>query len=332
VEIPRRLRPLRLTRRALAALVGALVLTFASWTGSTGAAPVAAPIWPSGAYLGTYGNQAVADQFAAYRGRDLSIVGIFPERSTWDALRNDTWGVEQYAGFPGRLSIAVPLLPTDESTTLGAIADGSHDNDFTQLARNLVALKRGDSDIRLGWEFNGDWYRWSAWDPQAYIAAYRRVAQIFRRESPAFTLNWNGNAVESACGHDPFLDIYPGDDVVDVVGVDAYDWAANGITDSESFARWRDLPHGISAWLSFARAHHKLFAVPEWGVVGGDHGQGDNPAYIEGMYKFFRQNRGDLAYEAYFNQKASLANSLIDPVQMPASSATYAALWSRDSA
>lgn len=321
-------RPLGSIPRALAALAAVLAVTFSPWIGQAWPEP-AASSWPSGAYLGTYGNRTVADKFAAYRGRDLAIVSVFLERSTWEALRHDTWGVEQYAEFPGRLSIAVPLIPTNESTSLGAIANGSHDDDFVQVARNLVAHNRGDADIRLGWEFNGDWYGWSAWDPQAFVAAYRRVAKIFRRESSAFTLDWNGNAVESASGHDPFEKSYPGDDVVDIVGVDAYDWANYRITDSGSFARWRDLPHGIAAWLSFARAHRKPLAVPEWGVVGGADGQGDNPAYVQGMYEFFRQNHADVAYEAYFNQQASLANSLIDPVQMPASSRVYAELWSR---
>jgi hypothetical protein len=325
--MPRRRRLVSIPR-ALAALVGVVALTFSSCSGVAQSEPTASS-WPSGAYLGTYGNQPAAEKFAAYRGQNLAIVSVFLERSTWDALRHDTWGVERYAGFAGRLSIAVPLIPTNESTTLGAIANGSHDDDFVQIARNLVAHQRGDADIRLGWEFNGDWYGWSAWDPKAFIAAYRRVAKIFRQESPAFTLDWNGNAVQSASGHDPFTESYPGDDVVDVVGVDAYDWADNGITDSESFARWRDQPHGIAAWLSFARAHHKPLAIPEWGVVGGTDGQGDNPAYVQGMYEFFRQNHADIAYEAYFNQQASLANSLIDPVQMPASSALYAELWHR---
>jgi hypothetical protein len=283
--------------------------------------------WLSGAYVGSIGDTATITDFGTYRGRPVGIANVYPERSTWAELRDDTWEVRRYSGLPGRLSIAVPLMPTDEPTTLQSIAAGDHDADFEQLASNLVNLGRGDSDIRLGWEFNGDWYGWSARDPSAFIDAYRRIAAIFRATSPKFSLDWNGNAVQSACGHNPFAELYPGDDVVDVVGVDAYDWSGTGVHDSASFVAWASTDQGIYAWLNFSHRHHKLFAVSEWGLVGNSNGEGDNIAFMLGMFNFFKSNRESLFYESYFNQPTGLQNSLHEPTELPLASIFYAYLW-----
>ena len=45
--------------------------------------------------------------------------------------------------------------------SLAGAASGAYDEHFAALARNLVAGGLGGAGIRLGWEFNGSWYRWS---------------------------------------------------------------------------------------------------------------------------------------------------------------------------
>ncbi|WP_344931449.1 hypothetical protein, partial [Actinoplanes nipponensis] len=122
---------------------------------------------------------------------------------------------------------------------------------------------------------------------------------------------------------------YPGDEYVDIIGVDTYDswvdwnWALN------------DPEQGMNAWLAFARRHGKKLSFPEWGLYTTTYedgeaapGHGDQPGYIQHMYDFFRQNAADIAYEAYFgNDGNDGRNSLWNPVNMPLASAKYQALY-----
>ena len=110
-----------------------------------------------------------------------------------------------------------------------------------------------------------------------------------------FRFDWNVNAAVRPI---PLASIYPGDDVVDIVGIDAYD---QGVAATRN--RWHEIydrPLGIRDVLRFAKAHHKPLSIPEWGIaprsVGS--GGGNDPSYIRGIANVVRHNR--VAYEAYF--------------------------------
>ena len=47
---------------------------------------------------------------------------------------------------------------TASGDTFQAGAGGAYDSYYKTLAQNLVSSGEGSSIIRLGWEFNGDWY------------------------------------------------------------------------------------------------------------------------------------------------------------------------------
>ncbi len=95
--------------------------------------------------------------------------------------------------------------------------------------------------IRFGHEMNGSWYPWSEWsdknrnmkrDPGEetgfyaadYRQAYRNVAAMFRRFAPNAALVWCPNSgLLGGERRDVFRPFYPGDDVVDWVGLDVYE-------------------------------------------------------------------------------------------------------------
>lgn len=271
-------------------------------------------------------NASGATALATWRGTPMDIVPVFiPQDTGWaEFTKNPIWVLDQYKGYPARISLAVPL--NEPGSTLAQVAAGTYDSYFRTLAKNVVAAGRGDSDIRLGWEFNGDWYKWAATDPTSYKAAFRRISALFKSVSPSFTIDWNGNWGGSQVGHDPFTELYPGDDVVDVVGLDAYDGGWVPARTDADFTKWLNADHGLNDWLSFAKAHGKKLSVPEWGLSGT--GEGDNPVFIRGMFAFFSANAAHIAYECYFNESASyIANSLHGPAQMPLSGAAYLAAW-----
>ena len=82
------------------------------------------------------------------------------------------WLTDAWAGKGYTLSLGVPIIPTDSSGvaqgTLAAGATGAYNSYFVTLAQTLVAAGEGNSYLRLGWEFDGNWYpSWDADTPAA---------------------------------------------------------------------------------------------------------------------------------------------------------------------
>ena len=87
--------------------------------------------------------------------------------------------------------------------------------------------------VRWGHEFNGDWYPWSiaknGQDPNNYVKAYRRVHDLVVA-SGAKNVVWvwcpNAGTVPAQDWNDP-LAAYPGDEYVDWIALDGYDFEGN---------------------------------------------------------------------------------------------------------
>jgi len=272
------------------------------------------------------GATDTGDAFASWRGRPLDVATTFENDGTWKGTEV-VWALEtgELANFRGKLSIAVPML-SDHNDTFPQCAAGAYDSHFRALGTTLKKYGRENSYIRLGWEGNGTWMAWSAnGDVAGWKACFRREVQALRSVAPGVQIDWNMNKD----GATSAVDLYPGDDVVDVVGVDYYsmypslnkkaDW------DSTYIKRRNDSPVGIGAWLAFAKSHGKKLSVPEWGVNHGG-GGGDDSAYVQYMYNFFTANAAQIAYEAYFNSQCP--NFCILPAgKNPLAVATYRQLW-----
>lgn len=93
--------------------------------------------------------------------------------------------------------------------------------------------------IRLAHEMNGDWYPWSAAvggnSPAHYVLMWQRVRAIFAQKGfDAHAVQWVWAVNHEDVGPWRAEDYYPGDEYVDWVGVDGYNWGA-----SQSWSSWR---------------------------------------------------------------------------------------------
>ena len=290
-------------------------------------------IWASGGMAQT--TRVVA--FGAWRGTPTDAATQYPERMTWQALYDSDWHVQTYAGFDGVLVYGLPMLPDSGSGDFASIVEGEHDWVYRKVARDLVAEDRGRSIVRIGWEPNGDWFRWSATAATApqYVAAFRHIVGVLHSVAPDLVIDFDISCGVQLRGQRDRLaaltDLYPGDDVVDLVGCDTYDWYNTRARDEVSWGAVTRPPNevGIADVADFARTHGKGLSIPEWGLASPkEGGLGDNPFYIEKMRLFFEANADVLVLEAYFSEpETALANSIWDPVQNPRSSAVYARLW-----
>jgi hypothetical protein len=214
----------------------------------------------------------------------------------------------RWATAPGtqrRLVITQNLFPAElnRADWRTAGARGDYAEHARSLARNLVAAGLGDSVIRLAHEANGNWYPDSIGDTPEQYDEWRqfwRQTVLAMRSVPGanFRFDWCVNAAYRAI---PLVQYYPGDDVVDFVGVDAYDSGIAASTPVDQ--RWpivygRD--GGVRDVLRFAKAHGKPLTIPEWGVAPPSKMQsgGDDPGYVHGIAAVVRDNT--VAYHSYF--------------------------------
>lgn len=326
-----------------------------SSSGSTSASTSTSIASDLGFYPG-YANLARLKTLESWVGRNAAFVVQFTDQDT-SKFDDSVWGQVVKAGavqtLAGRVTLveSIPLAfgPNLDATTaagraqaatnLRATAAGEYDAKY----RNAAAyLKRGgfpDAVVRLGWEFDGTWYPWSAHGNEAlFVSAYRHVVDVFRSVSTTFRFDWNGDA--GLLQHE--TDAYPGDDYVDIVGLDVYDKGLP-VSWNPTTKSWAD-PAAAFAWdtrnlqfqRDFAVAHHKQVSYPEWGLTGVNATAtrkvgGDDPTFVKGMSDWMgslaASGPGSLAYQSYFDEDADDGLHRIDAGYFPEAERAFRRLF-----
>jgi beta-mannanase len=186
--------------------------------------------------------------------------------------------------------------------------------------------------VRLGWEANKTrpWSPATAADIPDYVTCFQREAASLKSTAPNLRIEWAMGRISNV----PFnvMDMYPGDEHVDVIGVHYYDnvgpkIATQAAWDQHYMTTYNGGPAGLGTWLAAAKSRGKRLAVSEWGVWDqGDLAKADNPVYVENMYRFFRDNAADIAYENYYNRP--LKHQLFPSTRFAQARARYQELWS----
>jgi hypothetical protein len=268
---------------------------------------------PVGQWPGQYGRSGVngdpiinresIEAFCTWRGRTCPIGHVYTDYRSWASLTDSQWMFDFTEGFPGQLVISLGLVPLGRAADLDDCAAGTFDGYWEHFGEVMVRNGRATSIIRLGWEFNGTFMPWSALDTDVWIGCYRHAAESIRRKNPQvlfdWTINSHGTPAEACDGRS--TNCYPGDDVVDIIGIDNYD---NGpsVGSKAEFDALAAQPEGLTWLLEFAKRHNKPFSVGEWGVAPGSpyNTHGENPEFIRWMNQWFAANAPHIAYEAYF--------------------------------
>ena len=282
---------------------------------------------------GVNGSSSENAAFASWRGgRQLDVRTIFFGIRDWTHMASSARVLSAAVnGGSGRLVVALGMLPRTHEGQLGQCALGQFDPQIRLVVNNMLnkgaqaAANAGKPVIiRLGWEANNEGsYPWAATgDGSSWRYCFQRWVDILNpvtdgstTTSPIrqkrFLIVWN-MANKGTITY-PIDNLWPGNDYVDIVGSQYYDRcppvpAADRYTfearlDTRGYS---NNPAGPRAWLEYAKAKGKPWAVPEWGIGGPREGcvePGiDNPYFIRKMYEFFWDNAADIAYEAYFNE------------------------------
>lgn len=205
------------------------------------------------------------------------------------------------------LVLSVPMLTKSPVDSLEGGAEGKNDKYFSLLARTLVRWGYADAVIRLGWEFNGSWYKWAAQGKEELWKTYwRRIVRVMSSE-PGMNFKFEWCYAMSDVEAYEVERAYPGDDVVDGVSFDIYNqsWAAaTKFPPTEMWRRFLTAPRGLNWARNFARKKGKYLAIPEWGTGyrPDGHGYGDVPEFVAQVIGWSVEN--GVAYFSYWNYPA----------------------------
>lgn len=240
-----------------------------------------------GAFLGA--DAGAIDRiagFSSWLGSPVTVARQYLPGNSWEDLKGADWAIDPWTAWraarPERMLVLnVPMVApnfpaasrAESARLLREGASGQHDDVFRTLAQRLVARKAADTVIVLGWEMNGGTYTGRCVpDPTAWKQYWRRIVTAMRSvPGQRFRFDW---APVRGTQSISWVECYPGDDVVDIIGMDSYDQHPG-----REFTDFVTQPDGLGQHADFAKAHGKPISFPEWGLYS----YGDDPAYMCAM-------------------------------------------------
>jgi hypothetical protein len=281
------------------------------------------------------------DQFYIWLNRSVTNVmfaSATPEYDTWSDLEaSEGWfyhgGYLYMQSHPNCIPVvSIGMLPgsgntplTGTSLAIGAEASNPYGPNFQTLAQNLINIGMANAIIRLGWEWNGNWYPWevtSDADAKNFAAYWKNVVPGMRDVAGAnFKFLWGG-AVYGGDSY-PIDDAYPagtdskGRRYVDLVGVDVYDACyPTYTTEANAWNNYLYPTHynGIASWQAEATKYNVPMSFPEFGLLAASTtGGGDDPAFITQMFNYIQNSANNVYYANYYDSNAG-SESKISPV------------------
>lgn len=246
---------------------------------------------PAGQILiGAQAQDPVTAMAPWYTAAGLSSVAVYNQFTT---AMGSWWSTLLQIGSSPGMACVTWNFPGSQGTQ-ASIAAGVDDAYIIQCATD--AANWGWPILcRPNWEQNGWWYAWSPFDsngnartgctPTDYVNAWRHYRSIFASIAPNVSFVWCPHLWVQfwQTGTPPYVptDMYPGDDVVDWIGMDAYGGAS-------TWDYMQNGAYGMNYWSSFATNHNKPLAVCEWALSDG--ATGDSVTWMNQLTGWFDAN------------------------------------------
>lgn len=254
--------------------------------------------------------------FERWLGKPLAHALDFTGGATWDQIADPLWWLHGWETSPRhQVTYSIPMLPGTKDRpggTLAAGAAGEYDAHWQLLAERF-ADNLENAVLRIGWEFNGNWYPWFAGNNTvAFVKYWQRIVDTMRAV-PGSKLRFDWCPSLGRCNMENVELAWPGARYVNRIGTDVYDSG----TQADPAERWNTYltqPYGLMWHASMAQRYHKNMSHPEWGLWGVGatpatvQARGDNPLFIEQMFKWVANN--PVVSACYFDVKASAEHRL----------------------
>jgi hypothetical protein len=163
-------------------------------------------------------------------------------------------------GDPVRLKTSnhIPVLSiTMEGMAWSAVASGAQD---ATIIRHATAVKAMPCIVYLSLQHEPE----NKGLPSAdYVAAWRHYITVFRAQNVS-NVRWTLILMANSFGRNAVAaDFYPGDDMIDVVGVDGYNWLGTGASGNAD----RSFSSIFAGWRTFCQAHNKPGMITEFAAA-----------------------------------------------------------------
>ena len=241
-------------------------------------------------------------RFETWLGFEVDFCTVFTgEASEQEFVASPKYESNKFEARP--IIWSVPLI--FKGANLIGAARGEYDRFYRNIADTILSSRSprlfgSQIMVRTGWEQNGTWMTWAAAGKEAaFVAAFQRFVQVFRGVSSRYKFVWCPNIGQA----NPSL-TYPGDEHVDVIGLDVYHqpkWDPKSPSLAWTYMVTR--PFGLQWHLEFARARKKPMAFPEWGVSSEGF-----ESYIHNMAKWIASS--DLLFHSYWDSNADYPGAI----------------------
>lgn len=275
--------------------------------------------WGSMTLNVVYNQNSVADlkTVSNWIGQAPDAIQLHGGTANWgDWLSSLSWMHSIFKPTGTDIMWSVPLFPV--GSNLADAAAGNYNGKYLALAKQMAAENAGADQIyiRLGWEMNGISFPWSAvGQTENYVQAFREFVDTFRTVSDKFVFEWTPKVGNQAFNPDL---AYPGDDYVDVIGIDMY-WGPRIAEDPYvGFDYMVTTPYGLQWQQDFAKAHGKQTAIAEWGI------KADAPEFIALVADWVKSH--DMLYQSYWESNAAFPGELSQG-QYPLAAQAYLAAF-----
>jgi hypothetical protein len=260
--------------------------------------------WQSGVSTGKCGPEPV-QAFSKWRGSKVERTSGYVQDDSWTVLTTlkGLGTCVKRAGVP--VTLSVPMLPKNAGTITNG-AKGKYNAYWTKFGKAAIANGYSHATLRIGWEMNGNWFKWSATkDPTHWKQYWIQIIKTLRKvPGQHFTYEW-AVGLGKHSNFDP-RKAYPGNSYVTYIGSSVYDqkWGTYGASGATI---WKGLSTGAFGlnWLaSYAKSKHKKIGISEWALASrasfSHSGGGDDVYFITHFYAWAKKS--NVAYEIYFNR------------------------------
>jgi beta-mannanase len=250
----------------------------------------------------------IVGNFENLAGKKLGVVNFFVGNGAFP--RSASEAIAARGSLP-----MVSLSPG--SMNLTQIAGGADDAKYRQFAREAKAWGKPVL-VRWGWEMNGNGYAWAGSTNGAnmdsgpkYVNAWRHVVDIFRAEGASNVKfvwcidAWGRGPADGAKGKwNYFGNYYPGDNYVDWVGADGYQWPGSNYN---TFGAIFDDPTLSASFLTTMKNEHptKPVIIGEMGVSNAD---SRAPQWIADAYQSAATKYTNVKALVWFNKDQDGSN------------------------
>jgi hypothetical protein len=221
------------------------------------------------------------------------VLGAHPGFILWFQQIDDPFPVTKVTsnaaiGIKTVISMNVRSLTIDSvrnDTLLREIGAGLWDSTLTAFAQQAAAIST-PVYLRFGYEMNGGWFSWGK-QPAEFVAAWNHAHRIFQRAG-AINIEWVFSPGVLFGTMSPDIDLiayYPGDSVVDIVGLDGYNFG-NCIDQWNNRHYWQDFRTIFERSLFAIRSFDK----PIWIAEAGCPSDPRRPEWLGELFAFMDNN------------------------------------------